>query len=61
MKSTKRASSHKQGHVKVAKADREWISQQAADEVLRRASDDSAPVKGEDLRKELDEMERLGL
>lgn len=61
MPSIKRASSRKQGHVKVAKADREWISQEAADEVLRRADDGSEPVRYEDLKAELAEMERLGL
>ena len=47
--------------VKVAKADRDWISPEVATELLKRASDGSKPIPWEDVKAELDEMDRLGV
>jgi len=47
--------------VKVAKADRDWISPEVATELLKRASDGSKPIPWEEVKAELDEMDRLGI
>jgi hypothetical protein len=47
--------------VKVAKADRDWITPEVATEVLRRAKDGSKPIPWEQVVAELREMDRLGL
>ena len=47
--------------VKVAKADRDWISPEVATELLKRASDGSKPIPWEEVKSELDEMDRLGI
>ena len=40
-------------HVKVAKADQEWVSQEEADEVLRREAAHEKPVSHKDLLQDL--------
>ena len=47
--------------VKVAKADKDWVTPEMATEVLKRAHDGSTPIPWEDVKKELDEMRRLGI
>ena len=47
--------------VKVARADREWISREAATLILKRDKDGSVPIPWEQVKKELREMDRLGL
>lgn len=47
--------------VKVAKRDLPWVTPEVASEVLRRQAQRTPPVKDQDLRAELAEMERLGL
>jgi len=51
----------KEHRVKVAKADRDWISPRVATELLKRASDGSKPIPWAEVKAALDEMDRLGI
>jgi len=54
-----RKKQHKEHLVKVAKADRDWISPEVDTELLKRSSDGSRPIPWEEVKAELDEMDRL--
>jgi hypothetical protein len=45
----------------VEPSDLEWISEEIATEVLKRAADGSKPIPWSQVKAELDEMDRLGI
>ena len=58
---TPKQQSKRERLVKVAKADRDWITPEVATLVLRRAVDAAEWIPWAQVKAELDEMDRLGL
>jgi hypothetical protein len=58
---TPKKQSKRERLVKVAKADRDWITPEVASLVLKRAADGTEWIPWSQVKAELDEMDRLGL